>query len=426
MQVCLGVLYAWSVFRTPLSQLHPAWTKADTLAPFNYMLLCFTIAMVVAGLWQDRMGPRVVGSFGGLLLGTGCLIASFTCSTPSGLLLAYGVLGGLGVGCAYVTPIATCVKWFPDRRGMISGLAVMGFGAGAVIFAPLLNTLIGQHKLDPQTYATTIPMTFRVLAAIMYVIVIGAAQVFRVPPAGWKPSGWNPPQTQAKSASADYSTARMLSTWQIYALWIAYFLGSSVGLTVIGEARPYIEQLLKSAPGSGMTDAAAAAAATGAVMIIGLFNGGGRLFWGFVSDKIGRNVSTVLMSAVLAVACRFLLRDAGTYSAAMYGICLVGLAFGGFLALMPAFCADYYGSKNFGLNYGVLFSAYGLAGFFVPKHFSEYLGTMKVSPAAGYAQVFTTLAIGAVIALVLAAIVRKPAGNTAPAPAEQPQTVPQS
>src|SRR5437867_8615977 len=155
MQVLLGVLYSWSVFRGPLAQLH-GWTKAQTIAPYRYSLIAFAAGMILAGFWQDRKGPRVVASAGGFLLGTGCLLAAFIGDSVGGLILAYGIVAGFGVGFAYVTPIATCIKWFPDKRGMIVGLAVMGFGVGPLVFGPLLEFLIGK---DPARLHETIPRT---------------------------------------------------------------------------------------------------------------------------------------------------------------------------------------------------------------------------------------------------------------------------
>ena len=172
MQVLLGVIYSWSVFRGPLAQLH-GWSKAQTIAPYRYSLLTFAAGMILAGFWQDRKGPRLVASVGGVLLGTGCLLASFLGDTLNGLIFSYGVVSALGVGFAYVTPIAMCIKWFPDKRGMIVGLAVMGFGVGPLLFGPLLEALLGK---DPAQFAHTIPQTFRILAVIFYVGVIGAAQ----------------------------------------------------------------------------------------------------------------------------------------------------------------------------------------------------------------------------------------------------------
>lgn len=401
MQMCLGVLYAWSVFRPPLASLH-GWSPDETAAPYRYSLLFFTLAMIVGGLWQDRKGPRLVGSVGGLFLGTGCLLASQIGDTLNGLILAYGVIGGLGVGFAYVTPIATCVKWFPDRRGMIVGLAVMGFGAGTLIFAPLLSSIIGT---DAAQYAQTLPRTFMVMAAILYVFVIGAAQLFVVPPAGWRPAGWNPPQGSAAAGDGDFTSAQMLGTWQFYVLWITYFLGASIGLTTIGEAKPY---MLKQV---GAEDAVA----TAAVSILSVFNGVGRLAWGAVSDRVGRTTAAACMGLLMAVGCAVFLRTASSYAMGLAGLCIVGFCFGGYLALMPAFNADFFGSKHVGLNYGLLFSAYGLGGFFVPKYFAGILKAAGENAAAGYSTIFLQMGIAAVIAMVLALVPRKPAR---PAPAE--------
>lgn len=400
MQLCLGVLYSWSVFRGPLEALH-GWTMEESIAPFRYSLLSFTIAMIIAGFWQDKKGPRLVGSVGGVLLAAGCLLAAQIGDTPWGLNLAYGVLGGIGVGFAYVTPIATCVKWFPDKRGMIVGLAVMGFGAGSLIFAPLLEALIGN---DPSLYAESIPRTFMIMSAVFFVCVIGAAQIYRVPPAGWKPAGWDPPVPAGGAAKVDYPPVEMLKTWQFYALWVLYAMGSSVGLVTIGQASPMIRDI-----------ASAGAALTGgaALGVMSAFNGLGRLGWGSLSDKVGRKATAVAMFGVHIVACLFFLRTATSFWPVLIGLCLVGFAFGGYLALLPSFTADYFGPKNVGANYGLMFSAYGLSGYFVPGYFAGIMEQARSAGdlASGYNEVYITLAVGAAIGLVLALLVRKPQTN---------------
>lgn len=396
MQLCLGVLYSWAVFRGPLEELY-GWSKSTSIAPYRYSLLCFTIAMVMAGFWQDRKGPRLVGSVGGLLLGAGCLLAAGIGDTPTGLIFAYGVLGGLGVGFAYVTPIATCIRWFPDKRGMIVGLAVMGFGAGSLIFAPLLEALIGS---DPSRFAETIPRTFLVMAAIFFVCVIGAAQVYRVPPPGWRPAGWEPSAAES-AARTEHTPKAMLATPQFYMLWLIYFLGTSVGLTAIGQASPLVREM-----------AAAGAALSGgaALGIMSFFNGIGRLSWGSLSDKLGRRWTAAGMFAIYAVTCLALLRTAAGFWALLAGLCIVGFCFGGYLALMPSFTADYFGSKNIGANYGVLFSAYGLCGFFVPQYFASIMDEARAAGnlAAGYNQVYLTLAVFAVAGATLSILLKRP------------------
>ena len=406
MQLCLGVLYSWAVFRGPLEELH-GWSKSLSIAPYRYSLLFFTIAMVVAGFWQDTKGPRLVGSVGGFLLGAGCLLASQIGDTPEGLIFSYGVLGGLGVGFAYVTPIATCIKWFPDKRGMIVGLAVMGFGAGSLIFAPLLERLIGA---DAALYAETIPRTFMVMAAIFFVFVIGAAQFYRVPPAGWQPPGWTPPAAAGAAGMQDFTPIKMLWTWQFYMLWLIYFLGTSVGLTAIGQASPIIREMGRemSAEGAALTGGAA-------LGVMSFFNGIGRLSWGSLSDKLGRNYTAVAMYVVYTIACLALLRTASGFWPLLMGLCMVGFSFGGYLALLPSFTADYFGSKNVGANYGIMFSAYGLCGFIVPEYFAGIMDEARKAGdlAGGYNQVYFTLAIFAVAGAVLALLVKRPRAKEA-------------
>ena len=396
MQLCLGVIYAWSVFRGPLATLH-GWSKAETIAPYRYSMLFFTFGMILAGFWQDRKGPRVVASVGGLLLGAGCLLASMIGDTVAGLTLSYGVVAGLGVGFAYVTPIATCVKWFPDRRGAISGFAVMGFGAGPLVLGPLLERLLGT---DASQFSQTIPQTFLLLAAGLAVCVVGTAQVYRVPPAGWRPPGWSPPVAAVRKE--DYGPKETARTWQFWLLWLVYFLGTSVGITAIGEATPIMQEMAKA--GAVMT-------AGMALGVMSVFNGAGRLTWGAVSDKAGRNLTTALMFGVHFLAAFFVLRGASSFWPALAGLCLVGFAYGGFLALMPSFTADYFGPKNLGANYGLLFTAWGICGFFVPGYFAGILDRARAAGAlaAGYNEVYMTLAGLAVLGAIVVLMLRRPA-----------------
>ena len=304
----------------------------------------------------------------------------------------------MGVGFAYVTPIATCIKWFPDKRGMIVGLAVMGFGAGSLIFAPLLEALIGT---DASRYRETIPRTFMVMAAIFLVCVIGSAQFYRVPPAGWRPAGWSPPQTAGMAETQDFTPREMLGTWQFYVLWLIYFLGTSIGLTAIGQASPIIREM--GAEGAALTGGAA-------LGVMSFFNGIGRLSWGSLSDKLGRNRTAVAMFAVYAVACLALLRNASGFWPLLVGLCMVGFSFGGYFTLLPSFTADYFGSRHVGANYGIMFTAYGLCGFIVPRYFAAIMDKARAvgNLAGGYNQVYFTLALFAVAGAVLALLVKGP------------------
>ena len=396
MQLCLGALYSWSVWRGPLEHVY-GWDKAQSIAPYRYSVAFFAIAMIMAGFWQDKKGPRLVGSVGGILLGTGCLMAAFIGTTPGGMIFSFGVIGGLGVGFAYVTPIATCVKWFPDKRGMIVGLAVLGFGAGSMIFAPLIEKLLGTN---PDAWAAAIPRTFIILAVTFYICVIGAAQVYRVPPAGYTPPGWSPPAAAGAPTREDYAPADMIKTWQFWCLWAMYFLGTAVGITAIGQAKPIIVELSKNAAMTGGT----------AVGLMSFFNGVGRLVWGTTSDKIGRNITTAAMYGTYVLACLFFLRNATNFWQVLIGLCVVGFSYGGYLALMPSFTADYFGAKNIGANYGIMFTAWGICGFTVPKYFAGIMKAAKASGniAGGYNQVYFTLAVMSIIGIALALVVKRP------------------
>ncbi len=393
MQVLLGILYSWSVFRSPLEQLH-GWTRSQSVMPYRYSLLAFAAGMIVAGFWQDRKGPRLVASVGGFLLALGCLIAGLLHETVEGLVIGYGLVAGVGVGFAYVTPIAMCVKWFPDRRGMIVGLAVMGFGLGPLVFGPWLEWMIGK---DVALMTATIPHTFFVLSGLFLVGVVGAAQLYTVPPAGWKPVGWS--GAAAKLASLEMRTGEMVCSWKFYVLWGIYFLGTSVGLTAIGEASPLLREAAKG--GAILT----AGAGLG---VMSVFNGLGRLAWGSVSDRYGRLSALLGMCGTSVVACALVLRIVDGFTMLLAGLCMVAFSYGGFLALMPAMTADFFGAKYVGANYGLVFSAWGLCGFLVPGYFAGLLDAARSRGdlRGGYAEVFTLLAVLATIGGVLSLLLR--------------------
>lgn len=395
MQVLLGILYSWSVFRGPLEQLH-GWSRAQTVMPYRYSLLAFAAGMIVAGFWQDRKGPRIVASVGGFLLALGCLVAGLLHESVEGLVIGYGLIAGVGVGFAYVTPIAMCVKWFPDKRGMIVGLAVMGFGLGPLVFGPWLEWMIGK---DVAGMNDSIPRTFFVLSALFLVGVLGAAQLYAVPPAGWKPNGWNPAASGAMGL--EMQAGQMVRNWRFYVLWGIYFLGSSVGLTAIGEASPLLREAAK---GGAFISAGAG------LGVMSIFNGVGRLAWGSVSDRFGRLIALWGMCGVSVIACAAVLRVTDGFTSLLIGLCLVAFSYGGYLALMPAMTADLFGAKFVGANYGLVFSAWGLCGFLVPGYFASLLDAARSRGDlhSGYAEVFTILALLAIVSGCLALNLKKP------------------
>ncbi|HHX94846.1 MAG TPA: OFA family MFS transporter [Clostridia bacterium] len=389
-QLCLGTLYAFSVFRNPLIERF-GWTITETSLAFTICLVFFTITMVFAGFWQDKVGPRLVGSVGGILLGLGCLLASQTNSLMT-LYLAYGVIAGAGVGFAYVTPIATIVKWFPDKRGLMTGVAVFGFGAGSLVFAPLAARLIASYG---------VLNAFAILGVVFLIAVTGSAQALRNPPEGWKPPSWDPPEPKVKVSFRkyeDYSPGEMLQTIRFWIVWAMYLIGAAAGLMIISQAGPMAEEM------AGLTQASAAAA----VGILAVFNGLGRIFWGAMSDRIGRNLSLMLMFAVYAVDLFLVLPRATSYMWYVFGICTAALSFGGYLALMPAITADYFGTKNYGINYGWMFTAYGAAAVFGPVLIAQI---KEVS--GGYTQALYIFAVLSLIGIVLTYL-NKLVGNRQP------------
>jgi OFA family oxalate/formate antiporter-like MFS transporter len=291
------------------------------------------------------------------------------------------------------------VKWFPDKRGLMVGLAVMGSGISPLFWSPLIESLIGR---DAARFHETIPRSFLAMALIFAAGVIGAAQLYKVPAPGWKPAGWSPPLVEVKRSD---STAReMLSTWQFYALWVIFFLGSAVGLTAIGQASPLFQEFAHGAPISAGV----------ALGVMGIFNAAGRLGWGAVSDRAGRKFALLAMNVVCIIGCLGFLRSVHGFWDLLIGLCLAALGYGGFLALMPALCADFFGQGHIGGNYGLIFLAWGVCGFLVPGYFERLLDHAREAGnlAAGYREVYLTLAILAGIVAVLVALLRPPSARS--------------
>ena len=380
MQAVLGNLYSWSIFRDPLMDEH-GWSLAQATVPFQLSIAFFALGVIVAGRWQDRVGPRRVAVTGGVILGSGFLLASFVGDSLWGLYLSYGALGGLGIGFAYVTPIATCVKWFPDMRGTVTGLAVLGFGAGTVIGAPVGTALIDGIGVY-QTFA---------LGGLFGLAVVVAGTVLRNPPESFRPQGWTP--AAARAAAREFGPTEMARTWQFYVLWVTYLLWAGVGLMAISQAAPMGEEL------ADLTSKAAA----GALSTMAIFNGLGRPSYGWLSDRVGRRAAALLAQGVYVVALLAVLPNAGSFPAYALGISMVGFSFGGALGMMPALTADYYGTKNLGVNYGWMFTAYGTAGILGP------LIAVQVHEATGaWTNVFFILAGLSVVTAVLALVLRPP------------------
>lgn len=346
MQVALGAVYAWSVFRIPLMQSYK-WTIPQATLIFEFAIFMLGLSSFLGGLWMKTAGPRRVALVGGLCYGLGTVLAGRAGGDLRLFTLSYGVLGGIGLGLCYIVPVATLIKWFPDRRGMITGLAVAGFGAGAVVTAPVAQRLIA---------SVGVSQTFTVLGIVYFILVSGSALFMRNPPEGYSPEGWQPPPSRDTSLSGGgYTLGEALRTWQWYALWTILFLNTLAGISIISQTSPLAQEVTH----------VSAAVAAGLVGVISIANGAGRLLWSWFSDTIGRPRVFLTMFFVQTVAFLLLAR---VHSFGVLGILtfIILLCYGGGFGTMPAFAADYFGSRNVGSIYGLMLTAWGSAGLLGP------------------------------------------------------------
>jgi len=387
MQICLGAVYGWSVFKIPLMHSEH-WAETVVQLNFTLALVFLGAGTVVGGLWQDRVGPRKVATVAGVLYGLGYLISAYASSAHSLnlLYLGYGVVGGFGMGMGYITPVATLVKWFPDRRGLMTGVAVCGYGAGALVMAPIAARLIVSNG---------IPFTFGVLGIAYLIVVVSAAQFYANPPQGWRPVGWEPRGAVAKAATTyEFGVAEAMSTWQFWLLWVMLFLNVSAGIMVISQASP----MAQSKEFVGMT----AVAAAGMVGLISIFNAVGRVFWAWVSDWLGRARVYFLLYAIQAVIFFSLphLRSTAGFSAAF---ALIGLCYGGGFGTMPSFTADFFGAKFMGGIYGWILLAWGAAAIPTP-----IMAARLHQSTGAFAASLRIVAIVMVCSLVLPLLAKRP------------------
>ncbi len=373
-QLCLGAIYAWSVF-TP-SLVEAGWSKAQTQGVFSVGLLFFALVMVLAGRILPILGPKRVAFFGAIVLGLGYLGAGVFGGDSFLLLLFFiGMVGGSGIGLAYVVPIAVGMRWFPDKKGLITGLAVAGFGFGATLWVKLAGSwgsLIATYGLNT---------TFAIYGIIFFIAISIGSIWMLFPPEGWKPEGYTPPTTRADQSekAEDYSSKEMLKTPQFYFLFITFAFGASAGLMSIGLMKLFPMTALTA---NGLSTAQASAiAGTAMAIFFSLANGIGRIVWGAISDKLGRKKSITIMmltQGVFVIAFQWM---AGTPMLLYLGATLIGFNFGGNFALFPTMTADTWGTRYVGQNYGWVFLAYGFGGILGPI-MGGYLGDMGNFPLA--------------------------------------------
>jgi len=394
MQICLGAVYGWSVFKKPVMGLEH-WTETSVQLNFTLAVVFLGVGTIIGGLWQDKVGPRKVASTAGILYGLGYIVAAIAASQHSlyGMYWGYGVLAGTGMGMGYICPVATLVKWFPDMRGLMTGVAVCGYGFGALIMSPFAAWEI---------IHSGVPTTFVTLGVVYLVVVFLAAQFFANPPQGWRPEGWEPRTAVSKAASTyDFTVGEAMGTWQFYLLFLMLFLNVSAGIMVISQASPMAQEM------AGMTVLRAASM----VGLISIFNGLGRVFWAWVSDHAGR--ARVYFSLYLIqMLIFFMLPRIHDWTLFSLAFALIGLCYGGGFGTMPSFTADFFGAKSMGGIYGIILLAWGLAAVPTP------IMIARVHQNLGqYAPAIKVISIVMLCSLVLPLIARRP---SKPQPAGEP------
>jgi OFA family oxalate/formate antiporter-like MFS transporter len=398
-QLALGAIYAWSVYTKGL--VDAGWTKAQTQIVFSAGLAFFAIVMVISGRVMPKVGPRKLAMASGIVLGLGYFVAGLLgAENFITTLIFVGIVGGSGIGLGYVVPIAVGMRWFPDKKGLITGLAVAGFGFGATLWMALADKLgpLGGGQILMNIGISKTFMAYGIAYAV--IVLIGSTwMVF--PPDGWKPAGWNPPAANAAkpvAGTVDFTTSEMLRTPQFYLILLTFAFGASAGLMSIGLMKLWPMQALQD---QGVSKEIASAAATLAMAVFfALFNGLGRILWGMISDKIGRKKSIIIMAATQGVFVFLFQWMAGNeYTLYLFAM-LIGFNFGGNFALFPTMTADTFGTKFVGQNYGWVFLAYAIGGIFGPIMGGK-LGDMGNFPMA-----FTICGILCILAVVTISLVK--------------------
>src|SRR5271166_3882985 len=344
MNVCLGTVYAWSVFRAPVAKLFSTAdvpiTAKQTLWPFMLFLAFFTVLMPISGRIVQKVHPRTVSLVGSLIVAAGWILSGYATGMPW-LYLTYGVLAGMGVGIVYGIPIAVATRWFPDIKGIAVGITVLGFGASALVTAYAASNLIATQG---------VLAAFLSLGLFFLVALVLLSLVLTFPPLGWKPAGWQP--APGSGGTVDFTPAEAIRTSSAWALWLCFIIGSLSGLMAIGISSGVGQEIIK-------VDAKTAA---GLVSFFAMFNGGGRPVFGFLTDALGPGRAAALSLALVVLASALMVLFAGQGTLVLFMFCFACLwaGLGSWLAIAPTATATYFGIKNSAANYGVIFSAYGI------------------------------------------------------------------
>jgi MFS family permease len=370
--ICIGSVYAWSTFNRPFQALlpnAPGWFSPP-YTTYSTALVLLGLSAAFGGPWVERRGPRVAATAAALLFGCGLLIGGIGLALRQSALvfLGMGVIGGMGCGLGYISPVSTLVKWFPDRRGMATGMAIMGFGGGAALASPLNVRFMNWLG---------VPTAVMMLAAIYFVVMMIGARILRRPPQGWKLAGWSPPEKVASQKSVTRNAA--LRTPQFYLLWGILFINVTAGIGILAQASPLVQDIFGKSPVEAATF----------VLLLSIFNLIGRFFWASSSDYLGRRntyttffaVQTVLFLLIPSLAGR---GEWGLFQASLF---VVVSMYGGGFATIPAFLADLFGQENVGAIHGAVLTAWSAAAIAGPVIVTELSNRAKLGLAPGASHV---------------------------------------
>lgn len=385
-----GSFLAWGAYTKALQDPAGAFrfTAAQTQSIYSTGLAMFALSMVVAGRLQDKYGPRRVALIGGLVLGAAYIAAGLSGPSYWLLVLFIGVFGGIGVGTGYVCPIAVCVRWFPEMKGVMTGVAIAGIGAGSFLFLQMAGPwlhLVARYGVSG---------TFVIFGVLFSTTVVVGAMLLSMPPEGWRPKGWNPvsPEGTAPRAVADLTQSQTIQTYQFWLIWLAFMLGTGCGLMVIGNLRDYAlqERQYSEAVGSWL------------VGMLALFNGMGRIFWGALSERLSAKRAAVWMFLLQAPVLFVLARGEMPLIVFFAAACWVGVSFGATLTLFPLLTVDNFGARNVGQNYGAVYTGYGIGGIVGPIMAGHIWDTQH-----SYALAFNIAGVACLVAAALL-YVKKP------------------
>jgi MFS family permease len=381
--LCLGAVYSWSVFVGPLTDyfttdLGQAVTANDVLLPYSVILAVFAVTMAMTGRYVESHGPRRITLIGCILAGLGWLLAS-TASSTLQLSLTFGVIGGIGIGIAYGATVAVAARWFPDRRGLAVGLTVFGVGFSAFITANLAGYFIDLYG---------VMSTFRIFGIGIIIVTLPLALPLAFPPEGWRPAGWTP-RSPGEHVACECNRKEMIRTSAFYGLWTCYFIGCMAGLMAVSIAKPVGTELLQIEAGL----------ATALVGFFAIFNGGGRLLFGVLTDRLNPRNTALLTFALIALASLAMWQLPVT---AVYILAFAVLwgCLGGWLAIAPTATANYFGTCDYPRCYGLVFLAFG-AGAIAGPQLAGFIRTATGTYLGVFPWAFALAIVGFVVAWVL-------------------------